>query len=405
MKWLFALRYLVSRSSHSIINIIAAVSVVSVAVPVAAMVILLSVFNGFESLILNMYADVDADVEIRAVVSNDISPLMLPDEDCLRTVTTVEGVQGASQAIEQLALAEYGSRQCVVQVRGVDDHYFDVLPMEDYAVQGSSAVRLGEIERAVVSRDAAQALGLYTTFGAELKLYSLGSGQVGSMLPLRGVHSERLEVGGVLRTTNVFRQTILIPLDAARRLFGRSRANTIFVSTHKGTSPSTVAARLREVAGEGARVQTRDEKNTVFYTVMRYEKWGVFFVSALVLIIASLSIIGTVIMLIVEKRSERPALYAMGADEDFVRGIFVREGLLVAAIGGVSGLVVGVAITLAQQHLGLVRMPAGFMVDSYPVELQLLDVGVVFVVMMIIAWAVSLIATSTMIKKEKRCDA
>ena len=405
MKWLFALRYLVSRSSHSIINIIAAVSVVSVAVPVAAMVILLSVFNGFESLILNMYADVDADVEIRAVVSNDISPLMLPDEDCLRTVTTVEGVQGASQAIEQLALAEYGSRQCVVQVRGVDDHYFDVLPMEDYAVQGTSAVQLGEIERAVVSRDAAQALGLYTTFGAELKLYSLGSGQVGSMLPLRGVHSERLEVGGVLRTTNVFRQTILIPLDAARRLFGRSRANTIFVSTHKGASPSTVAARLREVAGEGARVQTRDEKNTVFYTVMRYEKWGVFFVSALVLIIASLSIIGTVIMLIVEKRSERPALYAMGADEDFVRGIFVREGLLVAAIGGVSGLVVGVAITLAQQHLSLVRMPAGFMVDSYPVELQLLDVGVVFVVMMIIAWAVSLIATSTMIKKEKRCDA
>ncbi len=405
MKWLFALRYLVSRSSHSIINIIAAVSVVSVAVPVAAMVILLSVFNGFESLILNMYADVDADVEIRSVASNDISPLMLPNEANLRTITTVEGVQGASQAIEQLALAEYGSRQCVVRVRGVDEHYFDVLPMEEYTVQGTSEVRLGEIERAVVSRDAAQALGLYTTFGAQLKLYSLGSGQIGSMLPLRGVHSERIDVGGILRTTNVFRQTILIPLSAAHRLFGRSRANTIFISTRKGSSPSAVAARLREVAGEGAQVQTRDEKNTVFYTVMRYEKWGVFFVSALVLIIASLSIIGTVIMLIVEKRDERPALYAMGADEDFVRGIFVREGLLVSAIGGVGGLVAGVAITLSQQHLGLVRMPAGFMVDSYPVELQLLDVAVVFITMMIIAWAVSLVATSTMIKKEKRCDA
>ena len=154
------------------------------------------------------------------------------------------------------------------------------------------------------------------------------------------------------------------------------------------------------------RVETRDEKNTVFYTVMRYEKWGIFFVSILVLIIASLSIIGTVIMLIVEKRDEQPALYAMGADEDFVRGIFVREGLLVSAIGGGVGLVLGVGITLAQQHLGLVRLPAGFMVEAYPVELQWLDVAIVFVTMIVVAWAVSLIATSTMIKtKRRKCDA
>jgi lipoprotein-releasing system permease protein len=406
MKWIFALRYLLSRSSHSIINIIAGISVVSVAVPVAAMVILLSVFNGFESLVLNMYADVDADVEIRCIASGDTSHILEPNDENLCAITSIDGVSSASFAIEHLALAEYGSRQCVVRVRGVDERYFDVLPMDDYAVQGTTEVRLGEIERAVVSRDAASALGLYTTFGAQLKLYSLGSGQIGSMLPLRGVHSEHVEVGGIVRSTNIFQQTILLPLSTAQRLFGRERANVVFVGVKQGASPTAVTAQLRELTGKGVRVETRDEKNTVFYTVMRYEKWGIFFVSILVLIIASLSIIGTVIMLIVEKRDEQPALYAMGADEDFVRGIFVREGLLVSAIGGGVGLVLGVGITLAQQHLGLVRLPAGFMVEAYPVELQWLDVAIVFVTMIVVAWAVSLIATSTMIKtKRRKCDA
>lgn len=405
MKWIFALRYLVSRSSHSIINIIAAISVVSVAVPIAAMIILLSVFNGFERLVLDMYADVDADIEIRATVSNDISPLLTADDENRATIIGTEGVSGASFAIEHLALAEYGSRQCVVRVRGVDEHYFDVLAMDDYAVQGEVSVRLGELERAIVSHDAAQALGLYTAFGAQLKLYSLGGGEVGSMLPLRGLRSDHITVGGIVRSTNVFTQTILVPLSTARRLFGRERANVIFIKGDGEGRASATTESLRAIAGEGATVLTRDEKNTIFYTVMRYEKWGVFFVSLLVLIIASLSIIGTVIMLIVEKRDERPALYAMGADDGFIRGIFIREGLLTSGIGALIGMVLGIGITLAQQHFGLVRLPYGFMVEEYPVELQAGDVAIVFVTMILVAWAVSLIATSTMIKSKRQCDA
>ena len=405
MKWIFALRYLVSRSSHSIINIIAAISVVSVAVPIAAMIILLSVFNGFERLVLDMYADVDADIEIRATVSNDISPLLTVSDTNRTTIIGTEGVSEASFAIEHLALAEYGSRQCVVRVRGVDEHYFNVLAMDDYAVQGEVSVRLGELERAIVSHDAAQALGLYTAFGAQLKLYSLGGGEVGSMLPLRGLRSDHITVGGIVRSTNVFTQTILVPLSTAQRLFGRERANVIFIKGNGESRVSATTESLRAIAGEGATVLTRDEKNTIFYTVMRYEKWGVFFVSLLVLIIASLSIIGTVIMLIVEKRNERPALYAMGADDGFIRGIFIREGLLTSGIGALIGMVLGIGITLAQQHFGLVRLPYGFMVEEYPVELQAGDVAIVFVTMILVAWAVSLIATSTMIKSKRQCDA
>ena len=136
---------------------------------------------------------------------------------------------------------------------------------------------------------------------------------------------------------------------------------------------------------------------------MRYEKWAIFFVSLLVLVIASLSIIGTVIMLIIEKQDEQKRLFSIGADNTFIRGIFVREGLLISGIGGAIGLVIGVVVTLAQQHFGFVKMPNGnFLIENYPVELQSSDLIVIFTTFVAVATVVSLIATSTMIKREKR---
>jgi lipoprotein-releasing system permease protein len=135
---------------------------------------------------------------------------------------------------------------------------------------------------------------------------------------------------------------------------------------------------------------------------MRYEKWAIFFVSLLVLVVASLSIIGTVIMLVIEKRDEQKTLLSMGADNRFIRGIFVREGLLISGVGGAIGLVIGVIVTLAQQHFGFVKMPKGFLIENYPVELQAMDLLVIFVVFVAVALSVSIVATSAMIKRDKR---
>jgi lipoprotein-releasing system permease protein len=164
-----------------------------------------------------------------------------------------------------------------------------------------------------------------------------------------------------------------------------------------------VAEELRKAVGEELKVTLREEKNEGFYAIMRYEKWAIFFVSLLVLVVASLSIIGTVIMLVIEKRHEQKTLLSMGADSGFIRGIFVREGLLIAGVGGAIGLLIGLSITLAQQHFGFVKLPNGnFLVENYPVELQAMDLLVIFVVFVAVALAVSVVATSTMIKREKR---
>ena len=175
----------------------------------------------------------------------------------------------------------------------------------------------------------------------------------------------------------------------------------LLVKVADGVSHARMAEAIGKSLGDGYKVTLREEKNEGFYAIMRYEKWAIFFVSLLVLVIASLSIIGTVIMLVIEKRDEQKTLLSMGADNRFIRGIFVREGLLIAGIGGAIGLAIGLAITLAQQYFGFVKMPNGnFLIDRYPVELQAMDLLVIFVVFVAVALGVSIVATSTMIKKK-----
>ena len=397
MQWRFALKYLTSRKSHSVINIIATVSLLAVVVPVAAMVILLSVFNGFESLVRDLYKAVDADIEITAERHFDTS-----DATLRRMVEGVSGVEELSFVVERQALLSYRDNRVAVQLRGVDEAYKRVVPIEAYTLVGNAEVQLGELDRLLLGDGVAYELGMYSMAAGDVEVYSLGGGQIGSLLPTLAIHSESLDVCGTFMIDQQHASSFaLTSLRATNRIFGQeSVADRVLVKVAEGVSHHKVAEELQRVLGEGYDVVLREEKNESFYAIMRYEKWAIFFVSILVLVVASLSIIGAVIMLVIEKREERPTLLSMGASNAFIRGIFVREGLLISGVGGVVGLVLGVAITLAQQCFGFVKMPNGnFLVENYPVELQAIDLVVIFVVFVTIALVVSMVATSTMIKR------
>ncbi len=389
MQWFFALRYLFSRSSHSVINIIAGVSLVSVAIPVAAMVILLSVFNGFEVIVKDMYAQSDADIEIYNI--GEVT-------DSLRDiVVTTQGVAAASVALEGEALARTESRQTAVMLRGVDDHYFEVFPADLHTLQGSLTLTHGEINKALITSDISQLLGIYTTVASRLTLHSIGGGDVGSLLPIMGMRQTKVHVGGIVRSNQQFKGQVIIPLRAAEQIFDYNKCK-FFVRTDQ--SAERVKSRLKQRLGEDVTIKTRNEKNSLFYQIMEYEKWAVFFVALLVLLIASLSIIGTVIMLIVEKRDQQTTMLSMGADSRFIRGIFVREGLLISGIGGGAGLVLGIFVVLIQQWFGLIELPSdGFVVQSYPVKLEIIDIILIFTTFVAIAWSVSQVAANTMIKR------
>lgn len=389
MQWFFARRYLFSRSSHSVINIIAGVSLVSVAIPVAAMVILLSVFNGFESLIKRMYATTDADIEISRIAE--------PTEQLRQHILATEGVESASFVIEGQALARFEKRETAVTVRGVDENYFAVLPINQEVMQGSAELTIGDYDRALLTRDVAQLLTIYTVADSNISLHAISGSNIGSLLPLSGIKSQRIAVGGVMRGSQQLKGLIIVPLRTAAKLFS---ADKIKLYLHCSEDIEKVKERLQSTLTEDIKITTRAEKNAAFYQIMRYEKWAVFFVALLVLLIASLSIIGTVIMLIVEKRDQQQTLLSIGADRGFIRGIFVREGLLISGIGGAAGLIIGVVVVLVQQIFGIITLPsANFIVDSYPVEMHLSDIIMIFITFVAIAWSVSQIAANTMIKR------
>lgn len=399
MEWRFALKYLTSRKSHSVINIIATVSLVAVVVPVAAMVILLSVFNGFEGLVRDLYKVVDADIEVSAEQG-----IALDDAQLRGSIEAVDGVEALSFVVERQAMLSYRGNRVAVTLRGVDSLYRRVIPIEEHLAVGDAMVELGDFDRLLVAEGVTYELGLYSMVAGDVEVFSLGGGSIGSLLPIVAMNRERMNVCGSFVIDQQHATSFaLTSLRAAQRIFNRERADKVVVKVAQGVSHRDVAASLSQQLGEGYEVTLREDKNESFYAIMRYEKWAIFFVSLLVLIIASLSIIGTVIMLILEKRDEETTLLAIGADKGFIRGIFVREGLLLSGIGGAIGLVLGVVVTLVQQHFGLVKMPNGnFLVENYPVELQVGDLIVIFVVFVAVAFVVSTLATSTMIKREKR---
>jgi lipoprotein-releasing system permease protein len=400
MQWRFALKYLTSRKSHSVINVIATVSLLAVVVPVAAMVILLSVFNGFESLVRDLYKVVDADIEV--VAQRGVGGV---DETLRPKVEAIDGVEAISYVVERQALLSHNNNRVAVRLRGVDERYYKVVPIEAHTAKGSAEVQFGEEDRLMLGEEVVYQLGIYALTGSEIDVYSLGGGQIGSILPTVAMHSEKLPLCGAFVIDRQHAASFaLTSMRAANRIFGlEGEADMLLVKVADGVSHARVAEELRKAVGEGFKVTLREEKNEGFYAIMRYEKWAIFFVSLLVLVVASLSIIGTVIMLVIEKRDEQKTLLSLGADSGFIRGIFVREGLLIAGVGGAIGLLIGLSITLAQQHFGFVKLPNGnFLVENYPVELQAMDLLVIFVVFVAVALAVSVVATSTMIKRVKR---
>ena len=394
---LFARRYLFSAKSHSVINVISAVSVVAVGVPVAAMIILMSVFNGFTALVDGMQSAFDADLEVRPREGKTFAIEALPT-DSLRSVT---GVRGVSFALEQSALAEYGGRQVVVTVRGVDSDYSDVLPMDEYVRTGDFELRLGEIEQACVGSGVAYQLGVRTFLDTPLNLYSPRRGEISTLLPFDAYTSRRTWPSGVFTISgDVDNAYILTTIELAQSLFDYDgRASQLLIDVRDEESVERTRDEVQRVVGEEFRVVTRLEQQAALYRIMKYEKWGIFFISLLVLIIASFSIVGSLAMLIIDKRDNIATLRALGARTEFVRSIFTGEGALIGTLGAVLGLVIGVGVCWAQQQFGLIEMPGTtFVVRYYPVEMKLTDILLIIAAMAVVTTAITQLTVRTMIR-------
>ncbi|MBQ5935137.1 MAG: ABC transporter permease [Bacteroidales bacterium] len=390
-----ARRYLFAKKSHNVINIISIISAAGIAIGCAALVIILSVYNGFDGVVRDLNDAATADVLVTPVRGK----VFVPDErfDAFREDPRVKVVCGV---LEESVFVQYGDRNKVVVARGVDSLYEQVTALRDHLVEGDFSLTFGDLNQVVLGRLVAMELGVRTTFLQPLTAwFPSRTRQVDLLNPLASLRQEKLHPAGIVSLEQNFDQKYLfMPLPALRELLeyqDEVSAVEIYLTPQgldrKGMASREVLSQLKASLGDAFLVRDRQQQNTTLYKLLIYEKVAIYLILLFVMLIISFNIYGSLSMLIIEKRDDIATLQAMGADDALVGRIFVREGWMISLLGIAVGVGIGLLVCLLQQHYGFVKMPGNFVVDAYPVVVQPLDIVLVVVGVAFIGWLISLL--------------
>ena len=395
-----ARRYLFAKKSHNVINIISIISAAGIAIGCAALVIILSVYNGFDGVVRDLNDAATADVLVTPVRGK----VFVPDErfDAFREDPRVKAVCGV---LEESVFVQYGDRNKVVVARGVDSLYEQVTALRDHLVEGDFSLTFGDLNQVVLGRLVAMELGVRTTFLQPLTAwFPSRTRQVDLLNPLASLRQEKLHPAGIVSLEQNFDQKYLfMPLPALRELLeyqDEVSAVEIYLTPQgldrKGMASREVLSQLKASLGDDFLVRDRQQQNTTLYKLLIYEKVAIYLILLFVMLIISFNIYGSLSMLIIEKRDDIATLQAMGADDALVGRIFVREGWMISLLGIAVGVGIGLLVCLLQQHYGFVKMPGNFVVDAYPVVVQPLDIVLVVVGVAFIGWLISLLTRRIM---------
>ncbi|MDY3978526.1 MAG: FtsX-like permease family protein [Tidjanibacter sp.] len=400
---IFALRYMRSKKSLSVINLISRVSSVAIGVAVAAMVILLSVYNGFDTKLRTIYGRTDPDLRVSPVVGKmfDLSKV---DTAAL---AAIDGVAAVATLLEDNVMIQYGDRRMVVAMSGVDDNYTAVVHPDSMLWYGEWRLRNSSRREVVIGRSVDELFAdNYSVRNAAshqpLTLYAPRRENISPLLPFSALRTETIFHGGTLLAdaTNLTNH-IFVADDVAERLLGASGKRTsLALSLTPQARVERVRREVQTVIGSDFVVATRIEQNALAYKVMRYEKWIIFFILLLVTIIAAFSIVGSIVMLVVDKRPDMGILSAMGADNRLVRRIFLDEGLLVGGVGVAGGLLLGLLVCWVQWRFGVITIPGStFLFSVYPVEVRWLDLAGITAAVMAVNYLIANFTVAKMIPR------
>jgi len=383
-----AKRYLFAKKSRNAINIISAVSVAGVAVGTMALIIILSVFNGLERMVSQIFNTFDPDIKITAAVGKTF----IPDTARLKLLANVNGLSCYSLTIEENALLKYGSRQTIATIKGIDDSYAMVSNIDSSMWEGEFRLRNDKGRPyAVPGVGVAIYLGIRINFITPLEiLYPRKTGGT-SISAENSLNQKFIFPSGIFQVEKEYdSKYVYIPIDLARELTETDKGvTTIEIKFKQNADPRAVQKDIVKIFGKGFNVQNRYEQQAIFYKVMRSERLAIFFILTLILVIASFNIIGSLTMLIIEKERDIEILKSMGADNNLIRKIFIFEGWLISIIGALSGIILGFIVCWLQQNYGLVKLNSqSLIMDSYPVVMKLKDFIIVPVTVLLIGyWA------------------
>ena len=383
-----AKRYLFAKKSRNAINIISAVSVAGVAVGTMALIIILSVFNGLETMVSAIFNTFDPDIKITAAEGKTF----VADTARLKLLANVNGLSCYSLTIEDNALLKYGSREYIATIKGVDDNYAMVSNIDSSMYEGDFILR-NEKGRpyAIPGIGVAQYLGLRINFITPLEIiFPKKTGSI-NFDAENSLNRKFIFPSGVFEVEKEYDSRIVyIPLEFARELTQTGNGvSTIDIKFKKNANPEAVQKDIKKIFGKDFTVKNRYEQQAIFYKVMKSERLAIFFILTLILIIASFNIIGSLTMLIIEKERDIEILKSLGADNNLVRKIFIFEGWLISIIGAFSGIILGFIVCWLQYRYGLVKLQSqSLIMDSYPVVMKLRDFLIVPATVLLIGyWA------------------
>lgn len=393
MKYEFfiARRYLFSKKSHNAINVISMISMLGVAVATMALVCTLSVFNGFQDLVAGLFTSFDPELLVKRVDGQPFS-----DKDSVVwQVTTCSHVKVCTPVLEEQALVVQGEQQQVVTILGVEDSFTQQCDIEDVLYgDGEFCLHADVLEYGVLGLQLASRLGLNTFFTEPLQVYAPKKGERVNMAnPISSFNHDELQSPGVLFVVQQAKYDcnyILTSLPFAQKLFGRQHQySALQVRLKDGASLLRAQIDLRRRVGEEYVVWNRYEQQSDIFRIMHIEKFISFVFLTFILLVACFNIIGSLSMLMIEKKADVGTLRSLGASDSQISRIFVYEGCMISLVGALIGMFLGLALCLIQQQYGIIRMgesDGSFIVDAYPVSVHLADVLLTLLTVVFVAW-------------------
>ncbi len=385
-----AKRYLFAKKSHNAINVISGISVAGVTIGMMALVIVLSVFNGFDDLIKALYNSFDPDLKVTVIEGKTFQP----DERILKKLSEIDGVSIYSKVVEESVLLKYGEKQYPATLKGVDRNYIKINGIDTMVREGKFMLEDDKSQYAVIGQGIAYYLQVGLKFVTPLVVYFPRKEATISMNVENAFSQNYIFPSGIFAIEQDHdAKYMIVPIKFAFNLLEDSVSiSALEIRTTKGADLDKVQMNVQNLFGDHFKVRNRYQQQELFYRIMKYEKWAIFMILAFILMVASFNIIGSLSMLIIEKKKDISTFKSIGADSVLIRQIFLYEGMMISFFGALIGLILGLVVCWLQIKFGFIRLQGSgsFIIDAYPVSIRIADILLAFLTVLgigyIAAW-------------------